>query len=52
MLGLKIARGTACLVVERETWLQDEQITRVKLTYPGKCHYLLAHFSPAGRTRS
>ncbi len=44
--GLKIARGTACLMVERETWLQDEPITQVTLTYPGGGHYLLAHFSP------
>ncbi len=46
---LKIARGTACLVVERETWLQDDPITQVKLTYPGDRHHLSAHFSPAGR---
>ncbi len=48
---LKIARGTACLMVERETWLQDEPITQVTLTYPGERHHLLAHFSPAGRGR-
>jgi len=49
--ALQIARGTACLVVERDTWLQDAPITQVKLTYPGERHYLLAHFSPAGRVR-
>lgn len=49
--GLKIARGTACLVVERQTWLRNAPITQVKLTYPGDCHHLLAHFSPAGRGR-
>jgi GntR family histidine utilization transcriptional repressor len=46
---LKIARGAACLVIERATWLQDAPVTCVKLTYPGNRHHLLAHFSPAGR---
>ncbi len=49
--GLQIAPGTACLVVERATWLQDVPITQVKLIYPGNRHHLLAHFSPAGRGR-
>lgn len=49
--ALKIVRGTACLVIERETWLQDKPITQVTLTYPGERHHLLAHFSPAGRAR-
>jgi GntR family histidine utilization transcriptional repressor len=49
--NLKIARGTACLVVERETWLRDLPITQVQLIYPGERHHLLAHFSPAGRDR-
>jgi len=49
--GLKIARGTACLVVERATWLLNKPVTQVKLTYPGERHHLLAHFSPAGHGR-
>ena len=49
--ALQIARGTACLVVERATWLQDAPITQVSLTYPGERHHLLAYFSPAGRGR-
>jgi GntR family histidine utilization transcriptional repressor len=49
--GLHIARGTACLVVERATWLQNQPITHVRLKYPGERHHLLAHFSPAGRGR-
>jgi len=49
--SLKIARGTACLAVARETWLQDLPITQVRLIYPGERHSLLAHFSPAGRRR-
>jgi GntR family transcriptional regulator, histidine utilization repressor len=49
--NLKIARGTACLVVERETWHQDLPITQVRLVYPGERHHLLAHFSPTGRNR-
>jgi GntR family histidine utilization transcriptional repressor len=48
---LKIPLGTACLVVARGTWLQDEPITQVNLTYPGERHHLVAHFSPAGRRR-
>lgn len=49
--SLKIVRGTACLMVERETWLQDLPITQVRLIYSGERHHLLAHFSPAGRNR-
>ena len=49
--ALEIVRGTACLVIERETWLQDRPITKVRLSYPGERHHLRAHFSPAGRNR-
>jgi GntR family histidine utilization transcriptional repressor len=47
--NLQIAPGTACLLVERETWLRDLPITQVRLIYPGDRHHLLAHFSRAGR---
>ena len=45
---LRIARGAACLVVERETWLRNAPITHVKLVYPGNRHHLLAQLSPTG----
>jgi GntR family histidine utilization transcriptional repressor len=48
---LRLAHGAACLVVERETWRQDEPITQVRLVYPGNRQHLMAHFSPAGRNR-
>lgn len=44
--SLRIAQGAACLVVSRETWLQDAPITQVDLTHPGGRHHLIAHFSP------
>ena len=49
--ALQIVRGAACLVVSRETWLQDVPITQVDLTHPGEDHHLVAHFSPAARRR-
>lgn len=48
---LRIRRGAACLVVSRETWLQDAPITQVDLTHPSKSHHLVAHFSPSARRR-
>ena len=44
---LKIAPGTACLVVERRTWSGGTYITHVRLTYPGESHELVAEFSPS-----
>ena len=49
--ALDIERGAACLVVSRETWLQDAPITQVDLTFPGERHHLIAQFSPAGVRR-
>ncbi|TKT80250.1 histidine utilization repressor [Aquamicrobium sp. LC103] len=47
--ALAIAPGTACLVVERRTWSADQlPITRVRLTYVGDGHAVVAHFSPNG----
>ncbi|MFT4184337.1 MAG: histidine utilization repressor [Rhizobium sp.] len=45
--GLDIARGTACLVVERRTWSGLGPITHVRLTYPGDRHSLVARFTPS-----
>ncbi|QPC88628.1 histidine utilization repressor [Mesorhizobium sp. NBSH29] len=45
---LGVARGTACLVVERKTWSAEQQaITHVRLTYAGDDHALVARFTPA-----
>ena len=46
---LDIARGTACLAIERKTWRGDVAITYVQLTYPGGTHELVARFSPSQR---
>lgn len=43
---LAIAPGAPCLVVERRTWSGGLYITRVRLTYPGEKHELIAEFSP------
>jgi len=44
--ALKIAEGAPCLVIERRTWSGDLPVTRVKLTYPGEAHELVARFTP------
>lgn len=43
---LDIETGTACLQVERTTWLADRPVTFVVLTYPGNSHRLVGGFSP------
>ncbi|SCB27433.1 GntR family transcriptional regulator, histidine utilization repressor [Rhizobium miluonense] len=45
--SLDVAKGTACLVVERRTWSPSGPITHVRLTYPGDRHSLVARFTPA-----
>ncbi|MCF3642967.1 histidine utilization repressor [Rhizobium sp. TRM95111] len=44
---LRIAEGTACLVIERRTWSGGTYITHVRLTYPGDRHELVAEFAPS-----
>ena len=44
--SLGLARGAACLQVERRTWSADQPVTDVRLTYPGKTHSLVARFTP------
>ena len=44
---LQIAKGAACLIVERRTWSELGPVTHVRLTYPGKQHAIVARFSPA-----
>jgi GntR family histidine utilization transcriptional repressor len=43
---LNIALGSACLVVERQTWVGGCSVTHVRLTYPGDRHRLVAQFVP------
>lgn len=43
---LEVPEATACLQVERTTWLADRPVTFVILTYPGDAHRLIGSFSP------
>lgn len=45
--ALDVAKGTPCLVVERRTWSAGQPITRVRLTYAGESHVLVARFAPS-----
>lgn len=44
---LGVPDGTACLVIERRTWIADQHVTQVRLTYPGDRHELVAAFTPS-----
>jgi len=44
---LSLDAGTACLVVERQTWRGEPLVTAVRFTYPGERHQLVARFSPS-----
>jgi GntR family histidine utilization transcriptional repressor len=44
---LDIAKGTACLVIERRTWSAERPVTHVRLTYAGGSHALVARFEPS-----
>jgi GntR family histidine utilization transcriptional repressor len=45
--ALEIARGEACLVVERKTQTGRGVVTWARLSYPGTQHRLFARFTPA-----
>jgi GntR family transcriptional regulator, histidine utilization repressor len=45
---LEIETGSACLVVNRQTWRMDAPITSVRLWFPGDLQRLFARFTPAG----
>lgn len=45
-LVLGIARGSACLVVERRTWRRAAFITAVRTWFPGDLEVLLTRFTP------
>ena len=44
--ALAVAKGTACLVIERRTWSGEEPITLARLTYEGGSYALTARFTP------
>jgi len=46
--ALGLARGAACLVVERRTWRRGEAVTRVRQSFRGDMYHLLARFAPGG----
>lgn len=45
---LKIATGSACLVLERRTWQGGRLLTEARFFYPGSRHRLVGRFSPTG----
>jgi GntR family transcriptional regulator, histidine utilization repressor len=46
LLGLE--PGSACLAVERRTWLDGAPLTHVRLLWPAERHELVATFGPGG----
>jgi GntR family histidine utilization transcriptional repressor len=45
---LDVAVGTACLVMDRQTWRAGAAITAVRLWFPGDLQKLVARFTPSG----
>ena len=45
---LDVAVGTACLVMDRQTWRAGAAITAVRLWFPGDLRKLVARFTPSG----
>ena len=43
---LDIAPGTACLLLERQTWRDGVGVTQVRQTFPGHSYDLIATFAP------
>ncbi|MNV53625.1 HTH-type transcriptional repressor DasR [compost metagenome] len=46
---LKVPTGTACLVIDRQTWRGDQQITWVRQKFLGDAYDLIARFAPGSR---
>ncbi|RXR07501.1 histidine utilization repressor [Pseudoxanthomonas composti] len=46
---LQVATGTACLVIDRQTWRGEAAITYVRQVFLGEAYDLIARFSPGGR---
>jgi GntR family histidine utilization transcriptional repressor len=44
---LEIEPGSACLVVDRQTWRMDAPVTNVRTWFPGDLQRLFARFTPA-----
>jgi GntR family transcriptional regulator, histidine utilization repressor len=44
---LEIPADTACLCIERRTWLEEQRITYVRMLYPCDQHRLIARFQPS-----
>jgi len=45
--ALGVPPGSACLVVERQTWSADQPVTHVRFTYAADSHTLVARFTPS-----
>ena len=45
---LELSEGAPCLCIERRTWIGDDTVTFVRLTYPGARKRLVGRFHPAG----
>lgn len=43
---LRVEPGSACLVVERQTWNGETPVTFARLWYPGEQHRLVGRFEP------
>lgn len=50
--ALDVARGTACLQVERWTWAAGAPVTYVRQTFPGDRYDLVASFTPGSEHAS
>jgi GntR family histidine utilization transcriptional repressor len=48
---MRIARGTACLVIERRTWQSRKAITLARLIHPGARHCLRGRFRLGASSR-
>ncbi|SBV36142.1 Histidine utilization repressor [uncultured Stenotrophomonas sp.] len=49
---LQVPPGTACLVIDRQTWLGEQPITWVRQMFLGDAYDLVARFAPGGGARS
>jgi GntR family histidine utilization transcriptional repressor len=47
---LDVSRGSACLVVDRQTWRGGVAVTAVRIWFPGDLQRLVARFTPLSAT--
>ncbi len=45
---LQVSAGTACLIIERETFNQARPITRVRQVFRGDAYSIISRFTPSG----